>query len=63
MRSLTRLRMRLRSLVGSRQLDADLDEELGYHVERQVELNIAAGMAPDEARRAARLEFGGVPTV
>ena len=58
MRSLTRLRMWIRALVGSRQLDADLDEELRYHLERQVALHVAGGMTPEEAHRAARLEFG-----
>jgi predicted permease len=37
-----------------------LDSELRFHLERQTEHYIAAGMSPDEARRAARAEFGGV---
>ena len=60
MRALTLLRMRLHSLFRSNQLDADLDEELQYHLERQIELNVAAGMASDDAVRAARLAFGGI---
>src|SRR5688572_7446921 len=43
--------------------DRDLDEELRYHVERQIELNVQRGMAPDEARRQALLQFGNVPLV
>ena len=38
----------------------NLDEELRSRLERQIELNVAAGMAPDDAVRAARLAFGGV---
>jgi predicted permease len=37
-----------------------LDEELRFHVEQQTEINIAAGMSPEEARRQALIAFGGV---
>ena len=40
--------------------EQELDEELRFHLEKQVELNIAAGMSPDAARRQALVEFGGV---
>ena len=39
--------------------DAQLDSELRFHVEELTKANIAAGMAPAEARRRALLEFGG----
>jgi predicted permease len=52
--------MRLRSLFGGGRMDDDVDEEIRYHLERQTELNIAAGMAPGDARQAARRVFGGV---
>jgi putative ABC transport system permease protein len=39
--------------------DAQLDSELRFHVEELTKANIAAGMAPAEARRQALLEFGG----
>jgi predicted permease len=38
----------------------DLDDEVRFHLEKQIEMNIAAGMSPDEARRQALIEFGGV---
>jgi predicted permease len=41
-------------------LERELDAELRCHVDRLVEDNIRGGMPPDDARRAARLEFGGV---
>src|SRR5215211_6456191 len=31
-----------------------------FHVERETQANVARGMAPDAARRAARLTFGSV---
>src|SRR5882724_3595431 len=40
--------------------DANLDDELRFHVEKQVALNLAAGMSPGEARRRALIAFGGV---
>lgn len=39
---------------------ADVDEELNYHIARQMELNISAGMTHEEARRQAFIAFGGV---
>ena len=40
--------------------DAQLDSELRFHVEHQTADNIAAGMNPDEARRRALAQFGGL---
>jgi putative ABC transport system permease protein len=50
---------RLRFLV-KRSKPADLDDELKFHVEQATAANVAAGMAPEEARRRALVEFGGV---
>ena len=41
-------------------LEGELDRELRDHVERQVADHVRAGMTELEARRRARLEFGGV---
>jgi putative ABC transport system permease protein len=43
--------------------ERQLDAELRFHVERQVADYIAAGLTPEEARRRARLEFGGLDQV
>lgn len=43
--------------------DAQLDEELRFHVEELASDNIRAGMTPEEARRQARLALGGVERV
>ena len=52
--------LRLRSLFRRREADGDLEEELRYHVERKTEENMAKGMTPEEARRAALVEMGGI---
>ena len=54
------LPLRLRSLFRSSSVDGDLDEELQYHIERQIELNVARGMSPAAARQAALRAMGGV---
>lgn len=38
----------------------DSDEELRFHVEKEVEKNMAAGMSTEEGRRQALIAFGGV---
>jgi hypothetical protein len=60
MRLFAKLRLRLRSLVRRRHVDAELDEEMRGHLERQIEAYVAAGMSPAAARDAARREMGGV---
>ena len=40
--------------------DEELDKELRFHIDARVDDLIAEGAAPDEARRRARMEFGGV---
>ncbi len=57
---LGRLWRRLRALLRRDSLDSELDTELRYHLERQVAEYVAGGMTPEEARRAALRDFGGV---
>lgn len=38
----------------------DANDELRFHLEKEIEKNIAAGLSPDEARRRALVDFGGV---
>jgi predicted permease len=52
-----------RSLFRKEELDRDLDEELASYLELLTTQKVEAGMSPDEARRAARLELGGVEQV
>ena len=58
MRWLTKLQMRLQSLFRRGESGAKLDEELSFHLERQIAENIAAGMGAEEARYAALRSFG-----
>src|SRR4051812_6158479 len=37
----------------------EVDDELRFHIERQIEANLAVGMPLDEARRRASVAFGG----
>ena len=55
-----RLKRRLHTLWRKREMEQDLTEELRYHLERQIEQNLKAGLSPEEARRAALKDFGGV---
>ena len=54
------LRYRLRALVQRREMERELDAELRFHLERETEKYIGAGLSHDEAHRLARLAFGGV---
>ena len=53
------LRFRLRALFRRRAEETELNEELRFHFEQQVEKLRLAGMTEAEARRRARLAFGG----
>jgi hypothetical protein len=53
MRWLSVVRMRLRSLFLRANVEQELDEELQYHLEREIDERIAAGMEPEEARYGA----------
>ena len=54
---------RLRALFRKEELNQQLGAELTFHLEKQIEQNMAAGMSADEARYAARRRFGGVKQV
>ena len=57
---LSELKTRLRALLRKSEMERELDEELRYHIEQQTEQNVRLGMDPEEARYAARKDFGGV---
>jgi hypothetical protein len=60
---LAELRGRTRALFRRGALERDLADEIRLHLEMETEANIRRGMTPDEARRAARIAFGGVERV
>jgi putative ABC transport system permease protein len=57
------LRGRYRALFRRGEVEARLSEEIQFHLEMETEKNLRAGMSPHEARRAARLVFGGVDRI
>src|SRR6266581_141241 len=52
--------LRLRSLFRRDRVEQELDEELRYHLDRQVQEHIARGLSPKEARYAALRAMGGM---
>src|SRR5689334_4619481 len=60
MRMFSLLRARLASLIFRQRREADLDEELRYHVDRETERLVAAGVDSSAARLQARRAFGSV---
>ncbi len=47
---LNKLRLRLRALFFKSQMEEELNEEVRFHLEREIEENIARGMNLNEAR-------------
>jgi putative ABC transport system permease protein len=63
MKMLTKFKSLLRNLTRKRQRDEELDAEVRGYVEMLAEDKMRKGMKPDEARRAAQIELGGVEQV
>jgi len=40
--------------------EQDLNDEMRFHLEKEIEANVAGGMNAEEARRRALIDFGGV---
>ena len=57
------LLFRLRAMFSAKSMDAALDEELQFHLDRQLEKHVQAGLSPEEARRRVRLDFGGAAQI
>jgi len=60
---LSDLYMRLRSLLRRDIVEQELDAELSFHLEQQVDSYVREGLSRHEAIRRARLEFGGLDQV
>ncbi len=60
MRWLTDLLFRIRALFRRRGMDKDLSDEVAFHLDMQERKYRAEGLSPKEARRKARVKFGGV---
>ena len=57
---LARLSRRVRYLVRRADAEREMDHEMRLHLELEIEERVRNGMTPDEARRTARVDFGGV---
>ena len=53
--------LRLRALLAPHRVERELDEELAFHIERETQKHIAAGLSPADARIRAMARFGPVP--
>ncbi len=54
---------RFRSLLRRSSVKKELDEELRFHLEQQVDKYVAVGLTHEEAMRRCRLEFGGLDQI
>ena len=57
---LSDLWIRVRALLRRKSVEKELEDELWFHLERQVEKYAQSGLSREEAQRRARVEFGGV---
>jgi len=60
---LSDLYIRARSLFRRGAVEGELEEELRFHLDRQIEKYIRSGLTRDEASRRARLEFGAIDQI
>jgi len=60
---LSDLYIRLRSLFRRSKVEEELDDEMHFHIQKQTEKYMRAGMSREEAQRHVRLDFGGVDQV
>jgi len=54
------LAMRLRALIRRQSVETEMDDELRFHLERQTEKYVTAGVPREDAARRARFELGGL---
>jgi predicted permease len=50
--------LRLRALLAPRRVERELDEELAFHIEREIRKHLDAGLSPRDARNRALVRFG-----
>jgi macrolide transport system ATP-binding/permease protein len=58
MNAISRLLKKLHMLFGRQRFDRELQEEMAFHLEQKAQTLQARGLSEDEARYAARREFG-----
>jgi putative ABC transport system permease protein len=50
----------VRAIIYKDKVERDIDQELRFHLEMEIQKNVSRGMNPSQARREALLRFGGV---
>ncbi|HEU4995463.1 MAG TPA: ABC transporter permease [Gemmatimonadaceae bacterium] len=60
---LSDLRFRLRALFDRSRMERELDDELRFHLERETEKHMRAGLPHAEAERLAQVTFGGMSRI
>src|ERR1700733_12665058 len=55
--------VRMRSLLRRETVDSEMEDELRFHSERQIEKYLKTGMSRSQALRRVRMEFGGLEQV
>jgi putative ABC transport system permease protein len=60
---LSDLFFRLRALFARKAVEGELDDELRFHLEQQVDKYVKSGLTREEATRRTRLAFGGLDQV
>ena len=60
---LSDITFRLRSLLRRQRVEAELDDEIRFHFEKQVEKGMRSGLTREESARRARLFSGGMDQV
>src|SRR3984957_1008372 len=63
MPTLSRMTSFLRNIFGKRNNDRELDDEIHEYADLVAEEKMRKGMKPEEARREARMELGGIEQV
>ena len=63
MRWLEKLMLRWRSLFRRPEVEQELDAELRFHLQQQIDENLAAGMSAAEASYAACRTIGGLTQI
>jgi predicted permease len=49
----------VRGILRRRAIDAEVDEELAFHLDQEARMHVDRGVPPDQARRLAALSLGG----
>ena len=60
MRAIDKLCLRFRSLFRRRKVDAELEDELRFHLDQLVDEMVSTGVPPNEARKAALRSMGSI---